>query len=197
MKTISFFLLALAIALVSSCAKSKCGTIIKYDYYPTMEQYFGMYKPGNWWVYKTPDSTKTDSLYIGEYREEKGEGPGHSYGGIVPKKIECREFTERGFNFYSKYITEGNKVNCYYSSDITNDVATFFTAEMGVNDKYPKSYNSPEVLDSLTVNHIVYKKVIVLKDYHNYTVYIAPAVGMVKCITPYHTTFLLSKYYIK
>jgi hypothetical protein len=163
-----------------------------------MEEYFGMYKPGNWWVYKTPDSTKTDSLYIGEYREKIEKAPSHLSGGIVSKKIDCWEFTIREFNLYSKYIIDGSGRDCYYSSDKTNFMKTFFHAAMGANDKYPKSDTSPEVLDSLTVNNTVYKKVIVLKGYYdNYTVYIAPAVGMVKCITPYHTTFLLSKYYIK
>ena len=37
-----------------------------------MEDYFGVYKPGNWWIYNNKSGSKKDSQYVADYKEVLG-----------------------------------------------------------------------------------------------------------------------------
>ncbi len=63
MKILSLCLVSL---ILVSCGKD-CKNLTYHTINGKAVEYFGMYKPNNWWVYKNQNNTKKDSVYVVGY----------------------------------------------------------------------------------------------------------------------------------
>lgn len=86
------------IAMVLLCFLSACKKECKtYTYVPTAPaalNYFGNYKPGNYWIYLNRDSTKRDSVWVDNYKVERtGDG-----------QFSCTEGNVISFDLHSNYL---------------------------------------------------------------------------------------------
>ena len=62
-----------------------------------LEDYFGMYQEGNWWVYYNEDSTKMDSLFVTNYEDE-----------IVQAEFGCEGYVWNNYAINTTYLTPDN-----------------------------------------------------------------------------------------
>ena len=59
-----------------------------------LEDYFGMYQEGNWWVYYNEDSTKMDSLFVTDYEDE-----------VVQAEFQCEQSVFNYYRINSTYLS--------------------------------------------------------------------------------------------
>ena len=187
------------ISLFPSCFK-KCSSVDEtpFGYLPPMENYFGMYKPGNWWLYKNQDSTKTDSIFLEEFTEELGRD-----------KFECTTFPTRTFKLHSQYLIKGTTtINGTYANNqscCSNYFYLMCGAQMNSNfDTYPKSCysNLPETFlnkfsfNSTTYNNVIFYETPLSTSNDTFKTFMAPNIGMLKYINGLDT-FSLKTYHIQ
>lgn len=87
-----------------SCWK-KCDS---YTYRPLtgkIESFFGVYKPGNWWIYKNKAGTKTDSLYLVSYSDT-----------TMRNRTACEESQQRKFTLKNTYLANAENIEVLYES---------------------------------------------------------------------------------
>jgi len=165
---------------VTGCKECK-GPLEYHPLLPQMEKYFGVYKPGNYWIYYNQDSTKVDSVYVSDYSEGK-----------VKDNNDCVEFDLVSFKLHSEYLSTQAPIKdgilyVTYSSDykccvsevsiISGEVGIFLEAQENVDTLIGgvviqsfQLWDSPEQ---------TYYEVI---NYHAF-VYFAPNVGIVQYIS--------------
>lgn len=59
-----------------------------------MEEYFGNYKPGAYWIYLNRDSTKRDSVWVDNYKTRQ----------IRDMQFNCRYAEEISFDIHNQYM---------------------------------------------------------------------------------------------
>ena len=193
-----FIIILFISSLFFSSCREKCkdGDELTTGYSSQMESYFGMYKPGNWWVYKNQDSTKIDSVFITDYSER-----------IERDKKACIAWPIREFKLHSQFLVVGMPIlNGIYWGHRANTIAFGeISANFDIdNDTYPQIGNStiPEVFyDSIFVNLIKYNNVVLYQmpisggaDTIKY--FLARNVGMIK-FSNSSDTFSLKTYHIQ
>jgi hypothetical protein len=150
---------------LSGCRK-KCDTYISRPLSGKIETYFGVYKPGNWWVYKNKTGSKTDSFYLTNYSDT-----------MVRNRTSCEEEQQRKFILNNTYLVYPEKTEVNYESMGTGISLTmggslpFFHYSV-INDSvtvfsYPNNPNSHA--DSITINGQKYFDVLV--GYNSSTIY--------------------------
>ena len=81
-------------ALTFNACRKECKT---YTYVPTSPaalNYFGNYKPGSYWIYLNRDSTKRDSIWVGNFKVDRtGDG-----------QFSCTEGSVISFDLHSEYL---------------------------------------------------------------------------------------------
>ena len=183
--------------LFPSCLEvCKDKDVTAFGYLPEMNKYFGMYKQGNWWVYKNQDSTKTDSIYITDFIER-----------IKKDKNDCITYPTREFRLNSLFITSGTNIlkgefinnrNCCNNTFNCGIVAKMNSK---INTRPISGNSNPELLfDSLKIGNTTYNNVLLFEannDYYNTHVkaFFALYVGIIKYINQ-TDTFSIKKYRI-
>jgi hypothetical protein len=103
MKRLNKFLLFCCLVFIASCdpngEPTGCTDETRETFVmPTiLEEYFGMYQEGNWWVYYNEDSTKIDSLFVSDYEDE-----------VVQAEFECEQSTWSNYHINSTYLAPNN-----------------------------------------------------------------------------------------
>lgn len=176
---------------LSGCGK--CKDLTYCGYLPEMDSYFGMYVPGNWWVYYNQDSTKKDSVYVTDFEERIDED----------NKDLCVQFPTRSFTLNTKYLFDtslgltgfySNSGNCCHNQFIISTSGKAFGVSMECIDTLPKG-NNEIFYDSFEVDMTTYQNVIFF-DGLNAKPFFAQGIGIVKFIN-LSDTFALIKFHIQ
>lgn len=72
MKPFIYLLFTSILLFYSACNKERCNNPTYVPRAKLMEEYFGNYKPGAYWIYLNRDSTKRDSIWVDNFRTAKG-----------------------------------------------------------------------------------------------------------------------------
>jgi hypothetical protein len=186
----------LAAILSCSCYRQcKDKELMSYYYLPTMENYFGVYKPGNWWIYENLSDTVIDCLYVSDYSERTDEIR-------IPY---CYSYPVREFKLNTNHLLQDESsidVN-YEHMNCCQDFIGFHSVLSihmdGQHDAHPKSSTDVgEILfDSLSINNISYHDVLYITSTNNIQTYFAPNVGLIRYITPQNDNFSIKNYHIE
>ncbi len=193
-------ILVISIILFPACHKCSDSKLTHYGYLPQMENYFGMYKNGNWWKYKNQDFTKTDSVYITNFKE------------VIKREsqVGCCDYPYREITVNSQFMLTGTtSLPGVYNTDgctYVNYISFLCSATMNGNyDTRPKGTHIPEVFyDSIIVSNVKYRNVIYFKSasanvngtYDTLKTFFAPSIGIIRFIN--HTdTLSLTTYHIQ
>lgn len=121
----------IGIAVVLLCFLGACKKECKtYTYVPMaklMQEYFGNYKPGNYWIYLNQDSTKRDSMWVSSYTTARG-----------GDKMFCIEWEEIYFNLHTQYLHTSEPLSVILKNDGLGMEANLFQ----INDAQSQSYTS-------------------------------------------------------
>lgn len=191
-KHITFFFLSFLGISIQSC--KKCKDLTYYDFVPEMKQYFGMYKPNNWWVYSNQNNTKFDSLYVYDYNEINQKDT----------KSNCTEFPVREFKLSANYLFSTNDtIRGVFDNNDKCTISTFYIQNnnSGINlkmernlDIYPQSYNQSVVfLDSLLIGSNIYTDVIYVEGF-NTKIYFSSTIGIIQYITNSDTFSITNRF---
>src|SRR5258705_9442224 len=99
-----FLYLVISLFPVLGCWK-KCDTYISRPLTGKIESYFGVYKPGNWWIYKNRAGTRTDSIFISDYSET-----------IIRIRTGCEEDHLRKYILNNTYLANSENIEVRYES---------------------------------------------------------------------------------
>jgi len=164
-----------------------------------MEKYFGVYKPGNYWIYYNQDSSKNDSIYISDYEESQWSD-----------MTICQKWDYRSYSINSEYLSADKILNTEYSSEgkccitrvtiTSSDRVVYLRAEedtitsddvIGINIKIITLHLWPNLPDTL-------HEVVEYNDATNRLIYIAPELGIVRFVAyDIQDTFSLVKRHIQ
>jgi hypothetical protein len=163
-----------------------------------LEDYFGVYQEGNWWVYYNEDSTKVDSLFVTNYEDE-----------IVAAEFECEQSISNNYQINATYLTPNNipfvgknsGSNCCVWDVLWNykDQKGFSLSTTGNEDSLSLFLYSPfhEQIDSLKINTINYYDVIVMQTTNSGDkVFFVKNIGLIRFELD-NETFNLTKYEIQ
>jgi hypothetical protein len=191
MRLVFFFTGLIAIGSLLDCNR-KCDSYTDKPLTGKIEDFFRVYKPGNWWVYRNKSGTKADSQYVVNYEEiftnnrtscERnqqrtfaivnsqlpGGPPQYSYGDslfLVYKKQGNGITVRLGIPFGSN-SKSANFPEFHYSLD-TDSITSFpYPGSLGVNG-----------LDSIFLNGMKYYSILLGND-GSTTFYIAKDKGLV------------------
>lgn len=109
---------------------------------PVMEAYFGMYKPGAWWVYYNTDTTEIDSVYVYDF-----EGSTSTIG-----DDKCFQFEIRRFNLKTDYMTDEEYLECRYDNNPDNRGSNLIVMESPVYGYDDYIFYSDQGRDSIIVD---------------------------------------------
>jgi hypothetical protein len=115
---ILFLSFIICISLIN-CGR-KCDSYIDRPLKGKIEEYFGVYKPANWWVYSNRTGTKKDSQYVADYEEifsnnkTSCERTQQRTFAIVNSQLPGRPpLYAYGDSLYLVYKREGNIISVY------------------------------------------------------------------------------------
>lgn len=197
-------LLLLSIILMlgnTSCVRERmCKNHTQCPTAPLILEYFGNYKPGNYWIYENQDGTKRDSIYIDNYFANQYKSGESS----TKDQSDCIEYYNATFDIHSQYwgtskilkaeISNGG--NCESSKFDVNDSLSygiFGLAATSIDDTFR---SAKQILNFTTLrNTTVYIKGV---QYPYLNILLVPNIGIVQFSNRYLTdTFSLIKYNIK
>jgi hypothetical protein len=192
-------ILITSVLFLGSCGKCKDKDMDSFGYTPQMESYFGVYKNGNWWVYKNQDSTKTDSIYVTDFNEEQ-----------LEDRTVCVKYPHRKFNVHSAFLNDSFTVfNCEYNGDGTccgNYIDCGYLGARVNKDNSIRPIGISQSVqdffyDTLSVNNKLYRNVIYFITPYSTTskkikTYNSPNIGIIKYINTLDT-FVLRKYHLQ
>lgn len=184
----------IAIAVVLFCflgaCKKECKTFTYVPMAPLMQEYFGNYKPGNYWVYLNRDSTKRDSMWVDSFEIRRSINP----------PVTCNEADVHVFYLNNNYLNPRrllcalgtnpeDRVSFFELSDEENKPYTALSAQ-GTSDSFymiPFIQNFQLQVGSTTIFPKVAKWG---------TIVYAPNIGIIQ-YTPVGTkdTFSLERFY--
>lgn len=121
---IAFFLL---LTLGLSCNK-KCKDATTVSIATEMEEFFGQFKPGNWWVYESQNSSKRDSIYVTEFSSA-----------LNKDRTVCMSFEEKKFVLnHSFLLTYSAPLYVWFLADIGGSSINFSVSESLSGAPFPK-----------------------------------------------------------
>lgn len=178
------YLFGLALLLQSSFCGRKCDDFTVSLLRGPMEEYFGVYKPGNWWIYKNKDGAKKDSVYISGFSEMRNRD-----------RTTCLENQERVFIIRNNILMNGSDLYVTYRSGYATVSVNFslikdqtqsagfpqFRHDEDLNKlwSFPETYNQGNnLLDSIRINSTTYYNIL-RGAYGNNTYYFAKGRGLV------------------
>jgi hypothetical protein len=149
-----------------------------------IENYFGVYKLDNWWIYSNQALTKRDSVYITNFNEA-----------FDHNRTVCEKIEERQFKIVNKFLTDGNPLFVIYRAG-GNAIHVNFSFDQGQTQSagFPQftyfldtdtiaSFPSPDnpginIADSISLNGTKYYNILIGKERTN-TFYFAKEKGLV------------------
>ena len=133
----------LAVWICAAACNRRCNDPEFIPKLPVMEDYFGMYKPGAWWVYYNSDTTKVDSVYVYDFESSTP---------TISEETKCFEFEVRRFNLKTDFMTDEGYLECRYDNDPDNRNENSMNMESPVYryDKY--RFYTNQGLDSIVVS---------------------------------------------
>lgn len=170
MKTKFIVFFSILSLLLFGCRK-KCDSITEKPLKGKMENYFGAYKEGNWWVYANKSNTKKDSIYLGDFTDK-----------FVKNLTNCESNQTRKFIIHSSYLVEGisklyatyeaggSRVHIYFSFNPGTTVSagfpffTDFSNEGGALQSFDPDSSGKNLYDSITLNGQTYNNILVGRD---------------------------------
>jgi hypothetical protein len=105
MKSLLYFL-CIILLFVSGVCRRTCDGYTATSINGPIEDYFGVYKPGNWWVYQNKDGTKKDSIYITDYSDQH-----------LQDRTSCFEYEQRSYTIKSNILENGGDLYVLSNSD--------------------------------------------------------------------------------
>ncbi len=183
-------ILIIMVASFANIACKKCSNITTYKFPAATERYFGVYKQGNWWVYKNQDSTKKDSIYLTDVDNSNGKDRAID---------ECVEWDRRTAKVHSSYLSSSQEeIKINYEARFNGAHFNIYQAiptsatHVVYQDGVFKSTNAAEI-PLFYQNGRVFTNIIKLK----YSpIYYSPNVGIIRWETGVDT-FTLKSYYIQ
>ncbi len=192
----SFILLLFVLSCNKPCFSPQDVSI---ESVPIMK-YFNSYKDGSWWVYKSNNSGKRDSVYVSSYKN-----------GLNYRASTCVSDSFRLMKVNSSELLKSfsaSEMNMLIRSTEFKEVIVliqneYSTKEVLTNARYsfPKiemsKITSYEFLSSITLNSSIYFNVLVLNGANFDKIYLAENIGIVgwySNTTPVNTVYSLEKY---
>ncbi|MCC6186507.1 MAG: hypothetical protein IT256_05075 [Chitinophagaceae bacterium] len=200
-------LLLLSIILMlgnTSCIRERmCKNHTQCPTAPLILEYFGNYKPGNYWIFENQDGTKRDSIYVDNYSEYQYK----SSESNTKEQDDCIEYFTSSFDIHSKYWGTSNKFLAKISNDGNCDGSTFgFTDTLNYGIFGLKARASDDTFQSTiqlvdfntyTNNSVLYSKGFKYTNI-NSLVLGTPKIGIVQFLSRNTLdTFSLLKHYIQ
>lgn len=106
MKTkLKLSILGLMLLIISCKSWIREQMCTSHTYCPTVPlilEYFGNYKPGNYWIYENQDGTKRDSIYVSEYSTKETK----SIESSKKDQSDCIKYDKIEFYLNSKYFED-------------------------------------------------------------------------------------------
>ena len=198
-------LLLLSIVLMlgnTSCIRERnCEKHTQCPTAPLITEYFGNYKPGNYWIYENQDGTKKDSIYVDNYSEYQYKS-GESY---TKEQDDCIEYFTSSFDLHSQYWGTSNKLkakisndgNCFKSSFELNDTFEYGLFGLGANNSDDTFLSTTQIFNFKTHSN---KSVTYLTGFkYPYSlIFGTPKIGIVQFVSRNTAdTFSLLKYFIQ
>jgi hypothetical protein len=192
-------LLAISLVFINSACTKECKNFTQYQTAPVILEYFGNYKPGNYWIYENQDGTKKDSMWVSDYKESTGE------------RLTCIKYPVRQYILHSRHLgiidelkVEVKLNSVYYHSIGTIGYYTLLASNDTAlrNEKFLFKYKNS--VGSLLFP--IVSKISIIKEYENPNIIYAKEIGIIqfhsKSINNFYTplimdTFYLTKYSIK
>ena len=195
MKTKQNLCIICMMLLISSCKDCKQCNYTQYETAPVILEYFGNYRPGNYWIYENQDGTKKDSIWVSDYSNR-----------LMENEFQC--YKDRKIDFYinSQYLHNQSRLSAKILIDIGSH--TVFITDQAVSGRriiQQKGYSSADTLYNTEVKSnvqylshstlafpIVSISVVDNIDYAKY-------IGISRYVSNRNTndTFYLTKYFIK
>lgn len=185
------WMLSLILPAATFVSCNKCKNPDFKEQAPLIDEYFGNYKPGAYWIFLNRDSTKRDSMWVDQYK----------ISDISERQFSCVSGRETEFIVHSSYLALNEATEVLISMggrdfDVTYIYGDFISLEA---TKDSKEFSMPgyeiPVLDSFKLwqqDSINYYQVI------NYgsTRKIAPHIGIIQYVSYKNSndTFSLIKY---
>jgi hypothetical protein len=177
-------LLTLVISGYFFSCERKCSSYANKPLTGKIEEYFGVYKPGNWWVYHNKNGIKKDSIYISNFTDTFGNN-----------KTTCENIEERKFEIINTYLVSGDTLYVIYNSGGNGIGVNFsFSKWQTQSAGFPQfiylldsdsimSFPSPDnignnMLDSISLNALKYYNILIGKERTN-TFYFAKNKGLI------------------
>jgi len=171
-------LLLFLIALNLQCGK-RCEIYTSRPLTGVIEDYFGVYKGGNWWVYQNRLKTKKDSIFLENYTD-----------GFFENRTSCEKAQRRTFSIDGLYLADGNKLFANYIAEgnyirmtISSPVFSFPEFQYSFYDQklavFPTLENNGNpFIDSVTINGAKYYNILIGKE-TNGTYFFSKNTGLV------------------
>src|SRR5690606_30168763 len=99
-----------------------------------MDEYFGNYKPGAYWIYLNRDSTKRDSIWVDNFEAER-----------ELDNISCITSNETFFDMHCTYLDTTKKLRVYLGFNGSDLRVNTITMENGGGDTYRGLYTNNTV----------------------------------------------------
>ena len=155
-----------------------------------MEEYFGVYKEDNWWVYTNANRSKKDSIYPQSY-----------FSTTLRNRTTCLETHHRKFTLSNMHLTEGNPTQVLYESyetgiefrwEVVNQLLPDFIYVQNTDTIISTpSFPGSNRLDSVILNNTTYYQILIGR-YGSTTYYFAKNKGLVGWSTALDTFNLVN-----
>ena len=176
---------------LSSCGKCfNSDTTVKNISSP-IEQYFGAYKTGNYWIFKSNKGI-LDTLIVSAFKQDTSRGS------------NCERYEVRDLAVESKTWSQNNTIKLYSSIDIitSNSLSSVFTLQTNVNNNFTSTVDSFKqsipLIDSMLINSQTFKKVLpfITGETIKTKFFVAPNIGFIRWENK-NDTFTLINFKIK
>jgi len=194
---------------VNFCGKEKC--INYHPIPPELDEYFGVYKPNNWWVYTNATRTKRDSVFIKNYKlydnpnvyiagggTECGES---RYFDLINTFLSTSEI-KAGYIRYIKYDEnfilfstakgsfQNNSIGFFYFDKQSHEIKSSCCESSYIDADLQKTLNENRK-DSILLNDTWYKDVLIGSNDNISFYYYQKGIGLVGWQTPTDTFNLI------
>lgn len=171
----------------TSCWKCTDKKVKKLSFSDEFKSYTDMFVPNNWWVYKSTDGTKTDSIYISNWRDSV----------YNDRTNLCKDVPIITFNLHSDFLIDSSIkysiIAKYYSRDeVFNIISTIGNPKGFIIDNV---IITQDRLISYNRNNVVAEGLFFLGNNNN-TIVLGKDIGIL-FYTSGSDTFFLDKYFVR
>jgi hypothetical protein len=190
---------------ISCIRERRCERHTQCPTAPLITEYFGNYKPGNYWIYENQDGTKRDSIYVTDYLTDEVK----SFESETKEQSDCIRYNNLEFYLNAQYFGKQkmwariSNNNCNESSfSLTDSIyhsqpVLLFTAKQ-TDDTFDKTFQKIN-FTTITNSTVIYPKGFGSSYIADYPYYLfASKIGIIQFISQNSKdTFSLIKYKIQ